>query len=112
MTQGQLSRGADVELMLDVSFGAVYTRLRESAAPVDPKWVRAAVRLVVNGAVGRADNLSIRGTRSRRLHSRTPTRSRRFIELRRPARSAKYSTGASPRNAENIGHDEFVFCSV
>lgn len=47
---GHLPPAADLDLMLDVIFGAVYTRLRESAAPLDPKWVKAAVRLVVIGA--------------------------------------------------------------
>ena len=53
-TQGHLPAAADLDLMLDLLFGAMYTRLRESAAPLDPKWIKAAVRLVVAGAVNPA----------------------------------------------------------
>ena len=33
--------------MLDVLIGTVYTRLRESAGPLDEEWVRSVVRLVL-----------------------------------------------------------------
>jgi len=42
-------------LMLDVLIGTVYTRLRESARPLDEKWVRAVVRLVLS-SVGSGQN--------------------------------------------------------
>jgi AcrR family transcriptional regulator len=47
--RGDLPRHADVELMLDVLIGTVYSRLRESAGPLDEKWVRSVVRLVLAG---------------------------------------------------------------
>jgi AcrR family transcriptional regulator len=53
--RGDLPRHADLELMLDVLIGTVYTRLRESARPLDEKWVRAVVRLVLAG-VGSGHN--------------------------------------------------------
>jgi AcrR family transcriptional regulator len=47
--RADLPRRADLELMLDVLIGTVYSRLRESARPLDEKWVRAVVRLVLAG---------------------------------------------------------------
>jgi AcrR family transcriptional regulator len=47
--RGDLPRHADLELMLDVLIGTVYSRLRESAGPLDEKWVRSVVRLVLAG---------------------------------------------------------------
>lgn len=35
--------------MLDVLIGTVYNRLRESARPLEGKWVTAVVRLVLAG---------------------------------------------------------------
>jgi AcrR family transcriptional regulator len=53
--RGDLPRQADLELMLDVLIGTVYSRLRESAAPLDDQWVKAVVRLVLAG-VGSGPN--------------------------------------------------------
>src|SRR5215210_5354745 len=41
--RGDLPRNADVELMLDVLIGTVYSRLRDSVDPLDTKWVKAVV---------------------------------------------------------------------
>jgi AcrR family transcriptional regulator len=53
--RGDLPPEADIELMLDVLIGTVYTRLRDSPRPLDEKWVRSVVRLVL-AAVGRGPN--------------------------------------------------------
>ena len=53
--RGDLPRRADIELMLDVLIGTVYTRLRESTRPLDDKWVRSVVRLVL-ASVGSGQN--------------------------------------------------------
>ena len=55
--RGDLPRRADIELMLDVLIGTVYTKLRESARPLDEQWVRAVVRLVL-ASVGPGKNAS------------------------------------------------------
>jgi AcrR family transcriptional regulator len=47
--RGDLPRGRNVELLLDVLIGAIYNRLRESARPLDRAWVRSVVRLVLAG---------------------------------------------------------------
>jgi AcrR family transcriptional regulator len=52
--RGDLPRQTDIELMLDVLIGTVYSRLRESADPLDRKWVKAVVRLVLAGVVSKA----------------------------------------------------------
>lgn len=48
--RGELPRRADLELLLDVLTGAVYSRLRECPEPLDAAWVRRVVRLVLSGA--------------------------------------------------------------
>jgi len=47
--RGELPRRTDVDLLLDVLTGAVYSRLRECAFPLDPDWVRRVIRLVLSG---------------------------------------------------------------
>ena len=54
--RGELPRRADLDLLLDVLTGAVYSRLRECPEPLEPEWVRRVIRLVLSGvaAGGRA----------------------------------------------------------
>ena len=47
--RGDLPRHTDIELVLDVLTGTVYSRLRETAGPLDETWVTAVVRLVLAG---------------------------------------------------------------
>jgi AcrR family transcriptional regulator len=47
ITNGQLIPDTDVELVLDVIAGPVYTRLLITGVPVDPTYSRAAVELVL-----------------------------------------------------------------
>jgi AcrR family transcriptional regulator len=47
--RGELPRRADVDLLIDVLFGAVYGRLRECPQPLDPDWLRRVIRLVLGG---------------------------------------------------------------
>ena len=47
--RGELPRGTDVDLLLDVLTGAIYGRLRECPGPLDPDWVRRVIRLVLSG---------------------------------------------------------------
>jgi AcrR family transcriptional regulator len=47
--RGELPRGTDLELLLDVLTGAIYARLRECPHPLDPDWVRRVIRLVLSG---------------------------------------------------------------
>ena len=58
--RGELPRGTDVELLLDVLTGAIYGRLRECPGPLDPDWVRRVIRLVLSGvgAPSRLRNVS------------------------------------------------------
>lgn len=54
--RGELPRRADIDLLLDVLTGAIYSRLRECPHPLEPEWVRRVIRLVLSGAAvnGRA----------------------------------------------------------
>jgi AcrR family transcriptional regulator len=54
--RGDLPRRTDIDLLLDVLTGAVYSRLRECPLPLEPEWVRRVIRLVLSGATsnGRA----------------------------------------------------------
>jgi AcrR family transcriptional regulator len=47
--RGDIPRHADIELILDVLTGTVYSQLRASAEPLDERWVRGVVRLVLTG---------------------------------------------------------------
>ena len=47
--RGELPRGTDIGLLLDVLTGAIYGRLRECPDPLDPDWVRRVIRLVLSG---------------------------------------------------------------
>jgi AcrR family transcriptional regulator len=54
--RGDLPRRVDTELLLDILTGTINTRLRECPDPLDPRWLRRVVRLVLSGAIagGRA----------------------------------------------------------
>jgi AcrR family transcriptional regulator len=47
--RGELPRDTDLGLLLDVLTGAIYSRLRECADPLDADWVRRVIRLVLSG---------------------------------------------------------------
>ena len=47
--RGELPRDTDLDLLLDVLTGAIYSRLRECPDPLDPEWVRRVIRLVLSG---------------------------------------------------------------
>jgi len=47
--RGDIPRQADVELILDVLTGTVYHRLRASPAPLEEKWLKGVIRLVLAG---------------------------------------------------------------
>jgi AcrR family transcriptional regulator len=47
---GDLRSRRDLRLVADLLLGATYSRLRESNRRLDPQWVTAMVRLVLNGA--------------------------------------------------------------
>jgi AcrR family transcriptional regulator len=59
--RGDLARTADLELLLDVLTGTIYTRLRECPEPLDPQWVRRVVRLVLSGAGARSRDSLVTG---------------------------------------------------
>jgi len=48
--RGDLPKRVDVELLLDILTGTIYSRLRECPRPLDPQWVRRVVRLILSGA--------------------------------------------------------------
>lgn len=48
--RGELPRRADIDLLLDVLTGSIYSRLRECPLPLDPDWARRVIRLVLSGA--------------------------------------------------------------
>lgn len=47
--RGELPRRTDVDLLLDVLSGAIYSRLRECPDPLESAWVRRVLRLVLSG---------------------------------------------------------------
>ena len=49
--RGDLPKRVNVELLLDVLTGTIYSRLRECPRPLDPLWVKRVVRLILSGAV-------------------------------------------------------------
>jgi hypothetical protein len=51
--RGDLPKGVNVELLLDILTGTINTRLRECPDPLDAHWVRRVVRLVLAGANAR-----------------------------------------------------------
>lgn len=48
--RGELPRRVDLDLLLDVLTGSIYSRLRECPHPLEPAWVRSVIRLVLAGA--------------------------------------------------------------
>jgi AcrR family transcriptional regulator len=49
--RGDLPGRIDIELLLDVLTGTIYDRLRACPQPLDPRWVRSIVGLVLAGAL-------------------------------------------------------------
>jgi len=49
--RGDLPKGVDLELLLDVLTGTINARLRERSEPLNPQWVGRVVRLVLSGAI-------------------------------------------------------------
>jgi AcrR family transcriptional regulator len=48
--RGELPKRIDIELLLDVLTGTIHGRLRDCPRPLDGRWVRRVVRLVLAGA--------------------------------------------------------------
>jgi AcrR family transcriptional regulator len=48
--RGDLPKRVDIELLLDILTGTIHGRLRDCPRPLDQRWVRRVVRLVLSGA--------------------------------------------------------------